>query len=134
MFEAAGMAEHWFPYLVNNESPLLSRHDRKPSFEGEQLVTVVTMLPHRLVKGYNNPSSSVVDEVNGVKIRNLRHLAEVLRDARDEFVVISFHDRTPDALVFDRKQVLEASEEILSENAIRASYSDDLKAVFQAKK
>jgi S1-C subfamily serine protease len=127
--------EFWrFPGLLTNRSPLLARYETKPRFEDEQQVVLVAMLPHRLVKGYNDPSTSVVDEVNGIKIKNLRHLAEVLRDAKDPFVVISFQDYTPDALVLDRRQVEEAADEILGENGIRAPYSDDLKSVYQTRR
>jgi hypothetical protein len=133
-FESEDPGEAWFSYLFRNQSPILARDFRNPRFPGEELVVVVAMLEHPLVKGYNDPAYSVVDEVNGVKIRNLRHLAEQLRDAKDEYIVISFGDRYPDVFVFDRKEVLNASEDVLTENGIRKAYSDDLKPVFESKR
>ncbi len=133
-YRQEGMADKWFPYLSFNLSPMLTRYLDKPRFEGEQLVLLVSMLPHRLVKGYSDPASCIVDEVDGTKVRNLQHLAELFRDAKGEFVLISFCDRTADVIALDRKQVAAASEEILMENGIRVPYSEDLKKVFDVKK
>ncbi len=132
-FDQQGYAEKWYPYLSAQKSPLISRRDDRPAFEGEQLVVLTAMLPHKLVRGYDASLAAVVDEVDGVKVKNLRHLAEQLRDAKGDQVVISFVDRNADILVLDRKAVLDASEQILSENAIRKPYSDDLKPVFEKK-
>jgi S1-C subfamily serine protease len=132
-FDQKDYAERWYPHLTFQKSPLLSRRYDRPAFEGERLVILTAMLPHKLVRGYSDPMGSVVDEVDGVKVKNLRHLAERLRDAKGDQVVISFCDRGPDVLVLDRKAVLDASEQILSENAIRKPYSDDLKPVFEKK-
>lgn len=133
-FQSKGMAELWFPYFYHNRSPLLSLAGVAPRFEGEQLVVAAELLSHRVSQGYSAPTSSVVDQIDGVKVKNLRHLAELLRDAKGEFVTITFQDRTPDAFVLDRKKVSDAAEEILSENSIRKPYSDDLKDVYEGKK
>jgi S1-C subfamily serine protease len=132
-FDQKEMAERWYPFLTSQKSALLGRRHDLPSFEGEQLVILAAMLPHKTVRGYNDPMSAVVGEVDGVRIKNLRHLAETLRDARGDQVVVSFLDRGSDVLVLDRKAVLAASEQILSENGIRKAYSDDLKGVLGTK-
>ena len=133
-FDAAGMAELWFPFLRHNRSPLIGCAGLAPRFEGEQLVVAAELLAHRVSQGYVNPSTAVVDTVDGIKVRNLRHLAELLRDAHGEFVTITFADRLTDAFVLDRKKVADATDEILNDNAIRRPYSDDLKAVYETKK
>jgi S1-C subfamily serine protease len=124
----------WLPDLIRQRSPLLDRFDTRPAFEGEQLVILTTVLPHRLAQGYNMRDSVIVKEVDGTKIRNLRHLAECLRDAKNTQVVISLYDRDAELLVMDRREAIEAAEDIQSEYAIRKPYSDDLKAVFENKK
>ena len=133
-FDQQGYAEKWYPYLTSQKSPLLNRRYDRPAFEGEGLVILTAMLPHKLVRGYSDPMSAVVDEVDGVKVKSLRHLAERLRDAKGDQVVVSFVDQSADVLVLDRRGVLEAAEQILSENAIRKAYSDDLKPVLDPKK
>ena len=128
-FDQKDYAERWYPFLTRQKSALLGRRDDRPSFAGEQLVILAAMLPHKTVRGYNDPMTAVVAEIDGMRIKNLRHLAETLRDAKGEQVVVSFLDRSSDVLVLDRKAVLAASEQILSENGIRKAFSDDLKGV-----
>jgi S1-C subfamily serine protease len=131
-FEDGDEAEKWLPSLIAGKSPIVSRRRDRPAFEGEQLVVLSDLLPHRLVEGYEG-TSVVVDEVDGVKVKNLPHLAERLRDAKGDRVVITFRDTNAETLVLDRQGVLDATEEILGEFGIRKPYSDDLKAVFEKK-
>ena len=77
------------------------------------------LFPHRISKGYTSPASYVVDAVDGTKVRNLRHLVELLRDSKGERTTITFIDKSSEVFVFDRKEVLDATEEILDENGIR---------------
>ena len=66
-------------------SPLVTRRGDRPAFEGEELVVVTSpMFPHAIAKGYDNPLSKVVKEINGVPVKNLRHFVELLRDTKAE--------------------------------------------------
>ena len=129
-FEDGDNAEKWLPLLIEGHSPIVARNGDRPAFDGEQLVVLSDLLPHRLSQGYAG-ASVVVDEVDGVKVKNLKHLAERLRDASGDRVVFSFRDTNAETLVLDRKGVLDATEEILAEFGIRKPYSDDLKGVFE---
>jgi hypothetical protein len=133
-FNQKGAAEYWYSYMVAGHSVLLDGYGDPPSFEGEQLVVAVSMFPHRLVQGYSEPSLWIVDQVDGVVVKNLRHLAELLRDARGDRVTITFRDKHAGVYVLDRKQVLAAQEQILSDNSVRKPYSDDLKPVLDPKR
>ena len=114
-------------------SPLLLRLGDRPAFPGEELVTVCSpFFPHKLAKGYSNPVTSVVKSINGVAIKNLAHLVEVLRDNRDEFIVIESDQRGGEGLVFKRKEMLAATDEILSDNGVRAQGSPDMLAIWNA--
>ena len=116
-------------------SPLVTRRGDKPRFEGEQLVVVASpMFPHRLAVGYSNPLTKVVKEINGVRIKNLRHLVETLRDCKDKYLTISFDDRGSETIVFNREEVLGATDEILTDNGVRQQASDDLRAVWESGK
>jgi S1-C subfamily serine protease len=110
---------------VQDGSPLLTRRNDEVAFDGEELVVVVAMLPHRLSKGYGDPVGQVVREVNGTRIRNLRHLVEMLRDAKGPFVEFEFCEKYVETLVFDRKEVLAAMDDILSDNNIGKQWSDN---------
>lgn len=115
-------------------SPLITRRHERPAFEGEQLVTVSSpLLSHKLGRGYGNPALRVVDSVNGVKLKNLAHLVEVLRDTTDEFVVVRFSALEADAIVLPRAEAVAATDEILSDNGIRAQGSAELLRIWSAR-
>ena len=101
-------------------SPLVVRRGDRPAFPGEELVVVAApMFPHRVGKGYSNPFIRIVKEVNGVRVKNLRHLVEIFRDGKDQFTTISFYEKGSETLVFDRKEALSATEDVLNDNGIR---------------
>jgi S1-C subfamily serine protease len=115
-------------------SPLATRRGDLPRFEGEELVVVASpMFPHRVGKGYDNPVSKVVKEVNGVRIKNLRHFVEVLRDSKQKYTTIVFDDKFSETIVFDHQEALKATDEILSDNGIREQATGDLDAVWTKK-
>jgi S1-C subfamily serine protease len=116
-------------------SPLVTRRGDRPAFPDEQLVAVASpMFPHKIAKGYDNPFPKVVREVNGVKVKNLRHMVELLRDTKEKFTTISFDDKASETIVFDHKAALSATEDVLSDNGIRQRASDDVTAVWDKKK
>jgi S1-C subfamily serine protease len=105
-------------------SPLAARLGEKPAFPGEELVVVSSpFFPHALSKGYGNPIAYVVKTVNGISIRNLNHLVQVLRDSRDEFDVITYWGRGGESMVFPRKKMRDTTDEILTDNGIRSQGS-----------
>jgi S1-C subfamily serine protease len=115
-------------------SPLVTRQGDKKSFPGEEIVIVASpMFPHRIGKGYGNPFTKVVKEVNGIKIKSLKHLVETLRDAKDKYIVITFDDKNSETYVFDRKEILKATDEILSDNSVRQQASDDITPIWLKK-
>ena len=70
--------------------------------------------------------------MNGIPIKNLRHLVEVLRDARDEYVTFDFAIRGSESMVYARKDMPAATDEILSDNGIRSQGSPATLAVWNA--
>jgi S1-C subfamily serine protease len=115
-------------------SPLVLRRGDLPRFDGEELVVVTSpMFPHRIGKGYDNPLSKVVKDINGVRVKNLKHLVELLRDSKEKFTVIRFDDKFSETIIFNHQDALKATEEILSDNGVRQQASDDLIAVWSKK-
>ena len=115
-------------------SPLITRMGEKEHFPGERLVAVTSpFFPNKLAKGYSSPFPNVVKSVNGVHIKNLAHLVEVLRDCKDEFVVFDFDTRSGETPVFPRKEMVEATDEILTDNGVRSQGSPDVLAVWNKK-
>jgi S1-C subfamily serine protease len=125
---------YWTSVLLDQGSPLLQRCDDEPAFEGEQLVVVSAFLPYDLSRGYSDPTAEVVKTVNGVPVKNLAHLVEIVRDAKDPFVTIDFAGRDTDTLVFDRAEVASNMDGILSSNSVSAQGSPDVMAVWNLNK
>ena len=87
------------------------------------------MFPHPLVKGYENRPFGVIKKVNGTQVKNLRHLAELLRNGDEQFVRLEMGDRS-EALVFRRDELKTVTEEILSDEGIRYQASEALRDVW----
>ena len=127
-------ASRYMAWLISRGSLLMSRNSDKAAFKDEALVVVTSpFFPHKLSKGYSEPYAQVVKSVNGIPIRNLGHLVQVLRDATDKYIIIEFDGKIDEALVFPREEMVAATDEILTDNGIRAQGSADTLAIWNAK-
>ncbi len=114
-----------------NAQPLLTRVADEPSAEREDLVVVSSpFFPHRLISGYDNRFGAVLYSINNIPVRSLRHMVEIIRDMKDELVVLKFDQRSSESIVLPHAQVLQSTESILADNGIRAQTSSDLMDVF----
>ena len=115
-------------------SPLVTRRGEQPTREREELVVVSSpFFPHKLVTGYSNRFGSVIYSINKVPVRSLAHMVTLLRDARDELIVIHFDQRGGETMVLRRKDMLEATEGVLSDNGIRLQGTRDMMAIWDKK-
>jgi len=113
-------------------SPLATRRNDKPAFEGEELVIIPSPLfAHPLSKGYSHPTMRVVKNVNGIEIKNLRHLVEIIRDSDNDFITIEFVGYATESLVFHREEMINATEDILNDSGIRNRASPDMLAIWE---
>jgi S1-C subfamily serine protease len=127
----AGSILSRFSALAN---PLVTRLSDQPAFPGEGLVVISSpFFPHKLAQGYDNPRSQVVKSVNGIRVKNLNHLVEILRDSREEFISIQCDTRYGETMIFPRAQMLAATDDILNDNGVRSQGSPDTLAVWNAK-
>jgi S1-C subfamily serine protease len=106
------------PALYSSNSPLVTRRFDRAQFPGEELVVTRPMFDHKIAKGYDDPVGRVVKEVNGVRIKNLVHLVEMIRDSNNTYLKFRFADEGSEILVFDRKEMNRVTEEIMEENGI----------------
>jgi hypothetical protein len=121
-------------WLSSMGSPLIKRIGDKPAFAGEEIVVVPSpFFPHKLAKGYSDPFCQVVKTINGIPIKNLAHLVEVLRDAKGPFITVEFSSRDGETMVFPRADMLAATDEILTDNGVRSQGSSDTLAIWNAK-
>jgi S1-C subfamily serine protease len=115
-------------------SPLITMMGSKPDAEHENLVVVSSPLfPHTLSRGYANPFGEVVKTINGIPVKGLKHLVQILRDSRDKFITIEFYGLNAQTLVFPRAEMMGATDQILMDNDIRSQGSPDVMAVWDAK-
>lgn len=117
-----------------NASPLVTLRGEMPSKEREELVVVASpFFPHKLVTGYSNRFGAVIYSINDIPIRSLKHLVEVLRDLKDELIVIHYDQRWGETMVLPRKAMILETEAVLSDNGIRSQGSPDMMAVWEKK-
>lgn len=114
-----------------NASPLVTRRGDMPDANHDELVVVSSpFFPNKLVTGYSNRFGSVIQSINGIPVRSLKHLVSVLRDLKEELVVIHFDQRNGETMVLPRKAMLEQTESVLSDNGIRSQGSPDMMAIW----
>jgi S1-C subfamily serine protease len=115
-------------------NPLITRRGDEADANRQELVVVsAPFFPHKLSAGYSNRFASVIQSVNNVPVRSLAHLVAVLRDLKDDLVVIHFDQRAGETIVFPRKEMLEATETVLNDNGIRMQGSPDMIAIWNEK-
>jgi S1-C subfamily serine protease len=116
------------------KSPLVTRAFDPPSDDLQELVIISSpFFPHKLANGYSNPAGSVVSSVNGTPVKSLKQLVALLRDLKDPFVTLEFASKGGESLVFSRQALVSATDDILTDNGVRAQGSPDMMAVWQGK-
>lgn len=117
-----------------NAQPLLTRVADEPDAKREDLVVVSSpFFPHRLVSGYDSRFGSVVHSVNNIPVRSLKHFVEIIRDMKEELVVIKFDQRSGESIVLPHQKMIEGTEAILNDNGIRFLASTDLMDIWLRK-
>jgi hypothetical protein len=117
--DAIGMYARINPSMYAGGGPLVTRRLDRVRFPDEELVVVTApMFAHKIAKGYSDPTGLVIKDVNGVKVKNLQHLVESLRNAKEDFLTFKFADEPSTIIVFDRKEMEKATEEIMEDNGI----------------
>jgi S1-C subfamily serine protease len=115
-------------------SPLVARLGDRPDADHQELVIIpAPLFPHTLSTGYSEPTGAVVKSLNGTPVKSLAHLVGLLRDLKDDYVVIDFDNRASEAIVFPRAAMVAATEGILTDNGIREQGSPDMMKVWSGK-
>jgi S1-C subfamily serine protease len=115
-------------------SPLGTRDTDRVAFPGEELVVVTApVLAHPLTRGYSDPFGQVVKDVDGVSVKNLRHLVELLHDGRGEYLTIRFFGEMSETMVFTRREIEDSTPELMRDNGIPKRGTDDVMAIWGAR-
>jgi S1-C subfamily serine protease len=99
---------------------------RTPESDGDEVVVLADILRHDINSGYDDRIGQIVRIVDGVPVRNLRHLVALVEGARGRFV--TFTDTTGGRITIDRERAAAASSEILARYAIGSDRSPRLAA------
>ncbi|MGH1540011.1 MAG: S1C family serine protease [Arenicella sp.] len=94
------------------------------SKEREESVVALTVLPAEVNLGYHNWSNWIIDKVNGESIKNFAHLASVLHNNKQEYVIIS--DKDGYQLAINHQQAISSRDAILKRYRIPTHHSKGL--------
>lgn len=113
-------------YLIelgkNAPNYLTAQMVKGKDFEDSGLVVLTMVLGDEVNIGYQNIVTELVSSVNGVKVRNLQHLIELLEEKEDGYAIIQFHqEKCP--MVLDLKQFRDATPRILERYQLPADRS-----------
>lgn len=120
------LQREWLGNLLRSSSPLITRLNDSVTEEQEQLIIISSkMFSNRITKGYGDPLAQVIRDINGIKIKNIRHLVEVIQNSKD-YIEINFEGNFVETMIFRKSEMDAVTEEILTENGIRFQCSNDL--------
>lgn len=113
--------------LLRRSSPLVTRLTDNATDEQEQLIVIASrMFSHKITKGYEDPFSWVLKDINGIKIKNMSHLVKVIQETKSPYIEFNFEGNFVETMIFRKNEMDQATEDILSDNGIRFQYSSDL--------
>ena len=106
---------------------LLHGHKKEPD---EEVIVVSQVLACEATLGYEDCFNTQVHAFNGVPVRNLRHLAEMVLSCKEPFMKIDveYHE----LLVLKTETVAAATDEVLKAHSIPSVVSKDLLDLFPA--
>ena len=103
-------------YLIelgkNAPDNLTAQMVKGKDFEDSGLVVLTMVLGDAVNIGYQDVMTELVSSVNGVKVRNLRHLIQLLEEKKDGYAILRF-DQQNTPMVLDLKQFRAATPQIL---------------------
>ena len=95
----------------------------------DEAVVITDVLADSATEGYLGVGGSLVRTVNGVKVRNLRHLVEIVESCHDEFlrIMLDCDDEYDTPVYLDLNLLREATPRILERYDIPSDRSKDLR-------
>ena len=118
-----------FDYIVRSKAEFHDNILKDESFAGEELVAISFCFADVGVEGYIGCDKSLVRSVNGVKVRNLRHLVELVDSCKEGFVCFGL-DRDTEwdvKVIVDAQEMHTATARVMKRNQIPADRSEDLR-------
>ena len=100
------------------------------AFADDEAVVISNILVDRCVEGYIGIDDSLVRTVNGEKVRNLRHLVELVEGCREGFVLFGLdcNEEWDTKMVVDAKEMIESTPRVMERYQVPADRSEDLRS------
>ena len=116
-------------YLVNSKVHFHDDIIKNKEFADDEPVVISFCFADTGIEGYIGMDKSLVRSVNGVEVRNLRHLTELVDKCHDGFVCFNLDrgDEWDAKLIVDAKEMREATARVMKRNLIPADRSEDLR-------
>lgn len=118
-----------YDFLLKVKTRFYADALRPQSFAGEEDVALVRVFPDDCVEGYLGNDGVLVRSVNGVVVRNLKHLVELIENCREQYVRfgIDTGDEWESQFVVDAEQMRKATPRVMRNYQIPSDRSADLK-------
>ncbi len=118
-----------FDYIVQSKARFHDKLSEAEDGSGDEAVAISFCFADVGVEGYIGCDKSLVRSVNGVKVRGLRHLVELVDSCKDGFVCFGLdRDNEWDVkVIVDAKEMREATARVMKRNQIPADRSEDLR-------
>lgn len=118
-----------YDYLVRTSADFHDDISREKKFRDDEPVVISFCFADRGVEGYLGAAESLVRSVNGVKVRNLRHLAELVDKCHEGFVCFTIDrgNEWDEKIIADAKEMRETTVRVMKRNLIPADRSEDLR-------
>lgn len=98
-------------------------------FDGQEAVVISEVLSDVCMEGYLGCDCTLVRSVNGEKVRNLRHLVELVESCRDGFINFGLDhgDEWDFDMIVGAKELRDATPRIMKRYQVPADRSEDLR-------
>ncbi len=119
-----------YNYMVASKADFHEDIFEDKEFDGDEAVAISDVLSHVCMEGYLGCDGILVKTVNGTKVKNLRHLVELIDGCQDGFICFGV-DRGNDwdsRVIVDAKELREAPPGVMSRYQIPADRSEDLRS------
>eukprot|EP00931_Biecheleriopsis_adriatica_P006254 TRINITY_DN107683_c0_g1_i1.p1 TRINITY_DN107683_c0_g1~~TRINITY_DN107683_c0_g1_i1.p1 ORF type:complete len:539 (-),score=111.66 TRINITY_DN107683_c0_g1_i1:142-1758(-) len=122
----SAFGENWSeerPSELSAEMLFLSENGERDT-KGHEPIVLTSVLANEITIGYEEMEAEILETFNGMKVENLKHLAELLDTTREKYLKFAF--RSKDTIVLESAVAKKALPAILSQNMIPAARSQQL--------
>ncbi len=118
----------WGPrWFVNAPSTLLSKLAQNVrEFPEQEVVVLVKVLPSEVNYGYHGTLNWVLEKVNGIKIKNMKHLVRVVETEAAKGGFVTFENTYGEEIVFSARKAAQSGAPLLATYQISKDRSPDL--------